>query len=435
MAVDGGARPDLRARGHQPPRRAAPRGLVRDDPAGARHHPHGELEAREVPLLRAAHLLLRRRHGRDAARERRRARPCPRRRHLQPQGQLGPALHPEPAGHAGARAPAPQHRPGRGAVGRLLRHARRDQVRRHHDRLRLRLGGQGRPVEHASCAPRCSATSTSSGSEIRHDRSNWSHRHWRDRARPCPPDQPCPDRGEDHGPVRRQPRGREGGEGRRRPRCRDFRHRRGADRVERGGRHSRDLLGRDARAVRAGRDRRGQALLLREAAGDDGRGREAHRRRRSGARQAPRPGRLHAPLRRGLPHAEAGDRQRDRPAADGARRAPQPDGARAVRHADGDPRHADPRDRRVPLAARRRLCLGAGRLPARLVACPCEAQGPAGRPARDGQGHPHRRRGLRQLPLWLRHPVPGRRRGRARVAARADGDRDAQGCEAAERRS
>ena len=57
---------------------------------------------------------------------------------------LGPALHPEPAGHPGAGAPAPQHRPGRGAVGRLLRHARRDRVRRDHDRLRLRLGGQGR---------------------------------------------------------------------------------------------------------------------------------------------------------------------------------------------------------------------------------------------------------------------------------------------------
>ena len=83
---------------------------------------------REVPLLRAAHLLFRRRHRRDAARERRRARPRPRRRHLQPQGLLGPALHPQPAGHAGARPPAPQHRPGRGAVGRLLRHPRRDQA-------------------------------------------------------------------------------------------------------------------------------------------------------------------------------------------------------------------------------------------------------------------------------------------------------------------
>ena len=45
-----------------------------------------------------------------------------------------------------------------------------------------------------------------------------------------------------------------------------------------------------------------------------------------------------------------------------------------------------------------------------------EAQGPAGRPARDRQGHPHRRRGLRELPLRLRHPVPGGRRGGARLA-------------------
>ena len=37
-----------------------------------------------------------------------------------------------------------EHRPGRGAVGRLLRHPRRDRLRRDHDRLRLRLGGQGR---------------------------------------------------------------------------------------------------------------------------------------------------------------------------------------------------------------------------------------------------------------------------------------------------
>ena len=45
VALDGGAGAGLREGGHQPPRRAAPRGLVRDDPAGARHHPHGELEA------------------------------------------------------------------------------------------------------------------------------------------------------------------------------------------------------------------------------------------------------------------------------------------------------------------------------------------------------------------------------------------------------
>ena len=108
VALDGGAGAGLREGGHQPPCRAAPRGLVRDDPAGARHHPHRQLEAGQVPLLRAAHLLLRRRHQGDAARERRCARACPCRRHLQPQGQFRPALHPEPAGHAGAGAPAPR---------------------------------------------------------------------------------------------------------------------------------------------------------------------------------------------------------------------------------------------------------------------------------------------------------------------------------------
>ena len=43
------------------------------------------------------------------------------------------------------------------------------------------------------------------------------------------------------------------------------------------------------------------------------------------------------------------------------------------------------------------------------------------------EGRPHRRRGLRQLPLRLRHPVSGRRRGGHREPARADGDRDPQG--------
>ena len=45
VALDGGAGAGLREGGHQPPRRAAPRGLVRDDPAGARHHPHRQLAA------------------------------------------------------------------------------------------------------------------------------------------------------------------------------------------------------------------------------------------------------------------------------------------------------------------------------------------------------------------------------------------------------
>ena len=72
----------------------------------------------QVPLLRAAHLLLRRRHRRDGPRGRADPRPRPRRGHLQPQGLVRPALHREPARLQGPGAPAPQHRPGRGGLGR-----------------------------------------------------------------------------------------------------------------------------------------------------------------------------------------------------------------------------------------------------------------------------------------------------------------------------
>jgi myo-inositol catabolism protein IolH len=46
-----------------------------------------------------------------------------------------------PPGSTGPGASAPRHRPGRGRLGRVLRHAGPDRVRRHRDRLRLRLGG------------------------------------------------------------------------------------------------------------------------------------------------------------------------------------------------------------------------------------------------------------------------------------------------------
>ena len=42
-----------------------PGGLGRDAASGGRHDPHHRLEERQVPLLRAAHVLFRRRHGRD----------------------------------------------------------------------------------------------------------------------------------------------------------------------------------------------------------------------------------------------------------------------------------------------------------------------------------------------------------------------------------
>ena len=49
------------------------------------------------------------------------------------------------------------------------------------------------------------------------------------------------------------------------------------------------------------------------------------------------------------------------------------------------------------------------------------------------KGSPHRRRGLRQLPVRLRHPVPGGWRRGACLSARADVDRPSQGRAAAER--
>ena len=68
--------------------------------------------------------------------------------------------------------------------------------------------------------------------------------------------------------------------------------------------------GADARGVRAGLHRRRQAGVLREAAGDLAGGLPAHPRGRDEVRPAPGPGRLHAPLRCGLPRAEGDARQR-----------------------------------------------------------------------------------------------------------------------------
>ncbi len=63
------------------------------------------------------------------------------RRLLRPYGVVGEPLHHQPGRVDGPGASAPRHRPGRGRLGRVLRHAGPDRVRRHRDRLRLRLGG------------------------------------------------------------------------------------------------------------------------------------------------------------------------------------------------------------------------------------------------------------------------------------------------------
>ena len=64
VALDGGARPGVREGGDPAQRRAASGGLVRDASPGGRHDPDAQLEGGQVPLLRAAHLLFRRRHSR-----------------------------------------------------------------------------------------------------------------------------------------------------------------------------------------------------------------------------------------------------------------------------------------------------------------------------------------------------------------------------------
>ena len=194
-----------------------------------RPDPHGQQQAGQVPLLHPAHLLLRRRHGGDAARMRRRARACPHRRHLQPQGQLRPALHHQPAGLDGAGAPAPQHRPGRGAVGRLLPHPARGRLRRHHDRLRLRLGREGGRVRQLHARARCSATSTSTGG--RNEPPGRCHRDGDDRPGPHPPPHPGALRGRGRRGQRHRPRPRRGRGARGR---RGLRHARGADRARTG---------------------------------------------------------------------------------------------------------------------------------------------------------------------------------------------------------
>lgn len=127
-----------------------------------------------------------------------------------------------------------------------------------------------------------------------------------DRAGPHPPPDP--------GPLERRGRGHErhrpGPSGRRGPgRCRGLRHRSGADPLRRGQGGGDLLLGPGARGAAARLHRRQEARLLREAAGDQrGRGAQGDG-GRGRLRRAPRPGRVHAPLRRRLPPAEAGARR------------------------------------------------------------------------------------------------------------------------------
>ena len=124
----------------------------------------------------------------------------------------------------------------------------------------------------------------------------------------------------------------------------------------RGRRRGRHLLGADPRGVRPRLHRGRQAGLLREAAGDDAGGLPAHPGGRDGVRPAAGAGRLHAPLRPGLPRAEGdrGQRRHRRAADDALRRTATRTVPGALHQRHGDQRHDGARRRHRPLAARRR---------------------------------------------------------------------------------
>ena len=315
LAVDGGAAAGLRARGRAAAAGAAPGRLRRGRPGRGRHGPRDRLRPGLVPLLRAAHVPPGRRHRRRDAVRGRPAHPGARRRLLRPPGVLRAALHRQPARLDRPDPPAPGHRPGRGRLGRVLRHARRARLRRpgrhDHDRLRLRLGGAGPPTRPGS---------TGSGSSRRSS--------------------PGPDRPHPHPPAAGSGRGgwssRTGIGGRRdgEPLSRRGRDRRrhgrpgprqrlpaGGDRVRPGaaGRPA----GRDRRRVRAVRDRDRAPVRLR--AGRDqlagGRGRAGRRRGQRRGRQRAAPRGRRGPARRGQARAvrEAAGAHRGRRRGDGGR--------------------------------------------------------------------------------------------------------------------
>ena len=104
------------------------------------NHPLHRIEVCEDVLHRAAHLLLRRRHGRDAARSGSRAASRSRGGYLQPQGFLATALYRQSARIECPRASAPRYGAGRDRLGSVLQDADRDQVRRCALLLRLCVG-------------------------------------------------------------------------------------------------------------------------------------------------------------------------------------------------------------------------------------------------------------------------------------------------------
>ena len=140
---------------------------------------------------------------------------------------------------------------------------------------------------------------------------------------------------------------------------------------------------------------------------------------------AARAGRLHAPVRRGLPGAARGRPQRiDRAAAADALHPSQPERARLLPEGVGHHRHRRARDRHGAVDVRRG---DRGDHGARAPQEPqrWRAAGPAPAAPGDGQRCARRRRDLGEHPLRLRHP---RRGGRRERHCRARARRARSGC-------
>ncbi|SOT38902.1 hypothetical protein F01_170133 [Burkholderia cenocepacia] len=141
VPLDGRAAADPRARTHRAVGRAASGGLDRAVAAGDRHRHEPRFAVAEAVVHRAAHVLLRRRHGRDDRAGRADPRARARGRHVRPPQEQPAALHREPARlEPDPRAPASRHRAGRDRLGRVFPRARRRRLRRRDVVVRVRVG-------------------------------------------------------------------------------------------------------------------------------------------------------------------------------------------------------------------------------------------------------------------------------------------------------
>ena len=193
-----------------------------------------------------------------------------------------------------------------------------------------------------------------------------------------------------------------------------------AERRRRGHRH---VVGRYARSLCGRGDPGRQTGLLREADGDDRSGLLGDPRCGSRLRQAARPDRVHAPLRRAISGNEGDSPEgRDRSAADVPQHPSQRVLARPFQGDHGDHRYGGARHRHCEVRARRRAGRDLGQGAARQ-----QPRGRRRRPAVHADRHALGRAGddrdLGPRRLWLRHSRRGDRRNRNGEPRRAERDR------------